>query len=155
MSYAQKNEGDWKQNKKDGAGGFLLVSIEGALYWADAIGQIPFAVDTFKSEFVAAGDKDKAIIRTVKTGINYGDGSILFAKKDNSNNYDNFMILRGALWAAQNHTLTTSRFEVSAGRGESVTRSRNEIRYQFKGLNELRTSIDSLSLSKYGVWRKQ
>jgi LysM repeat protein len=95
ISFASGNEGDWKHNKKEGADGYLLVSVEGAPYWADAIGQIPFAVDTFKSELGSTGDKDKAILQTVKTGIDFGDGSLFFAKKDVSNSYDNFMVLRG------------------------------------------------------------
>ena len=50
ISYAKGLAGDWKASSKGGAG-YLLVSIEGTPYWSDAIGQIPFAVDTFKDQF--------------------------------------------------------------------------------------------------------
>jgi LysM repeat protein len=155
ISYGRKNEGDWKHNKKDGADGFLLVSLEGYPYWADAIGQIPFAVDTYKSNLEELGDKDKAILQTVKTGIKHGDGSIFFTTKDPTNNYDNFMVLRGALWAANNHSFTKTETEVSAGYGERVTLTKISVRYQFRDMNDLKKPITHLPLSKYGVWRKK
>ena len=39
--------GDWKKSSK-GADGYLLVTVGEKSYWADAIGQIPFAVDTMR-----------------------------------------------------------------------------------------------------------
>lgn len=155
ISYASNNEGDWKTNKKKGAAGYLLVSIEGYPYWADAIGQLPFAVDTFKSDLEETGDKEKAIIRTIKTGIKHGDGSIFFTNKDKSNSYDNFMILRGALWASNNHTFTKTETDVHVGPGEVVTISKIDVRHQFRNLNDLKNPITPLLLSKYGAWRKK
>jgi LysM repeat protein len=159
ISFASRNKGDWKHNKKEGAGGYLLACVEGTPYWADAIGQIPFAVDTFKSELESTGDRDKSIIQTIKTGIDFGDGSLFFAKKDVSNSYDNFMVLRGALWASANHTVTRKEAEVqlSSRYGEPMTRTRVtfEVRYSPGSMNDLKKPITKSSLSKYGVWRKK
>ncbi|OJT26567.1 hypothetical protein BO221_00540 [Archangium sp. Cb G35] len=101
------------------------------------------------------GDKDKAIIQTIKTGIKHGDGSIFFTTKDPTNNYDNFMVLRGALWAANNHRFTKTETEVSAGYGERVTLTKISVHYQFRDMNDLKKPITHLPLSKYGVWRKK
>lgn len=59
-SFYKNMEGDWKQNPEGGAG-YLLVSISGIPYWTDAVGQVPFAVDTYRST--------QSITKTVKIGI--------------------------------------------------------------------------------------
>ena len=47
IAYAKYASGDWKF-VADGADKYLLVMVGNKPYWADAIGQIPFAVDTMR-----------------------------------------------------------------------------------------------------------
>ncbi|ATB28108.1 LysM peptidoglycan-binding domain-containing protein [Melittangium boletus] len=149
ISFASGNAGDWKASAQ-GAAGYLIVNIDGTPYWADAIGQIPFAVDTFKDYVEDLGDVDKAIAQTIQTGMEYGDGSLIGATEDHSNAYDNFMILRGALWAAQNHTVVK---KVSKGwRGESTSIT---VTYTPKDQSALMSPISVADLKKYGSWVKR
>lgn len=88
ISFARYMPGDWKYSS-EGADGYLMVAIEGVPYWADAVGQIPFAVDTYRL---------KREVRSVITiGMDYGGG--LPGTKDIKNEYDNYFVLRGALYA--------------------------------------------------------
>ncbi|PLR33913.1 hypothetical protein CYR40_01755 [Chimaeribacter arupi] len=96
-SWEYKNnwEGDWKSNPEGGAG-YLMSMINGIPYWNDAVGQIPFAVDTYRLW--------KNIPVTVETGITWATGrpkDAVMQRKDYSNKYDNFFVLRGALYAAK------------------------------------------------------
>lgn len=69
-------------------------------YWADAIGQIPFSVDCMRDNiFKAHGNYDNAIKQTIKTGMEWGEGTII-GKKDNTDSYDNYLILRACLWSS-------------------------------------------------------
>ena len=96
ISYRQGGSGDWKSSKK-GADGYLLVTVDDMPYWADAIGQIPFAVDKVTDEMGNGKSANDAITETVKVGREYGEGKLIGGKADNSNTYDNYFILRGAL----------------------------------------------------------
>lgn len=71
ISYRQGGSGDWKA-ASSGGDGFLMVTVDGKPYWADAIGQIPFAVNKFADEFKANGSAEKALIATVAAGREYG-----------------------------------------------------------------------------------
>ena len=104
ITYRQGGIGDWKKSKK-GANGYFLVTVGGDPYWADAIGQIPFAVDYFTDMYMLDGDKEAAIIKTIQKGKEYGEGKLFGGKTDNSNTYDNYFILRAALWASKRYTL--------------------------------------------------
>ena len=88
-------------NFKNATKGYLLVSMEGIPYWADAVGQIPFAIDTYKMFYRQYGDKQKARNGVIKLGNIFADGSIL--NPDYSNSYDNAMILRGINWAEKRY----------------------------------------------------
>lgn len=149
ISFASGNAGDWKASAQGGAG-YLIVSIEGMPYWADAIGQIPFAVDTFKANLESSGDANKAILQTIETGMEYGDGSIVGSTEDYSNAYDNFMILRGALWAAANHTVTKKVSKSWLGERTTIT-----VQYTPKDQKPLTTSISKSDLQAHGVWLKR
>ena len=149
-AYRSGGAGDWKQSPA-GGNGFLLVLIEGYPYWGDAVGQIPFAVDTYKDNFERTGDKEESILETIKTGLAHGDGSILPSKEDDPNKYDNFMVLRGALWASENHTAMKKVEKHLFGTFESTS---FEVRYDFKNPLSLSTPVSEALLSKYGVWRK-
>ena len=74
LNYARNMPYDWKQSPK-GARGFILVSMEGIPYWVDN--------------------------GTIKLGYLFADGTLMNA--DNSNSYDNAMILRGINWAEKRY----------------------------------------------------
>jgi hypothetical protein len=100
--YYSKMPGDWKR-AKNGGSGYLLVSVDSVPYWGDAIGQIPFAVNCFKNKLQeTSGDINSAVIETIKVGQKYAEGTVS-GKSDNTNSYDNLMILRGALWASKRY----------------------------------------------------
>ncbi len=105
ISYRQGGSGDWKA-AEDGADGYLLVEVDGMIYWADAIGQIPFAVDKVTDEIEDGKSPNEAIKTTVQTGKEYGEGKLFGGKTDNSNTYDNYFILRGALYGANGRDFT-------------------------------------------------
>jgi len=105
ISYRQGGSGDWKASE-DGANGFLLVTVDKKPYWADAIGQIPFAVDKVTDEIEDKKSKTDAIKTTVQAGKKYGEGKLFGGKTDNSNTYDNYFILRGALSGATGRDIT-------------------------------------------------
>ncbi|EBT1585025.1 hypothetical protein JGI54_004751, partial [Salmonella enterica] len=96
-SFYKNMEGDWKKNSEGGAG-YLLVLISGMPYWTDAVGQIPFAVDTYRDK--------QSITKTVQVGIEWGDGTWA-GDADYSNEYDNYFVLRGAIYASKKFTYKT------------------------------------------------
>jgi RHS repeat-associated protein len=100
ISYRPGGSGDWKADGKPGDG-YRLVDVGGEPYWADAIGQIPFAVDKFTDELEATGSVAKARQATIETGQQFGDGTGL--NSDKSNGYDNAMIRRAINWAAKRY----------------------------------------------------
>jgi hypothetical protein len=93
---------DWKAHK-EGADGNYLVTVGGRAYWGDAIGQIPFAINQMRSNLQSGQDMNGAIKSTIESGKRFGGG--LFGSADNSNSYDNFMVMRGALFASQRFTV--------------------------------------------------
>lgn len=97
IDFRKGGGGDWKKVEADG---YLIVTVNGTPYWADAIGQIPFAIDTMRDYIIKYnGDYTKAIKETINTGMEYGNGSIFFKEVDKSNTYDNYLVLRGCLWS--------------------------------------------------------
>jgi|GEM_PF-3150164 len=104
LSYGQGGSGDWKASE-DGANGFFLVTVDGQPYWADAIGQIPFAVDAFTDYFAESGSAEKAIKQTLSLGMTHGDGDVLNPVGDFSNSYDNHFILSASIWASQRYQI--------------------------------------------------
>ena len=93
---------DWKAHK-EGANGLYLVTVGGKAYWSDAIGQIPFAINQMRSNLQSGQDMNGAIKSTIERGKQFGGG--LFGPADYSNSYDNFMVMRGALFASQRFTV--------------------------------------------------
>ena len=60
----------------------MLVTVGEKSYWADAIGQIPYSVDTMRDYIMKyEGNKYKAIKETIITGIKHGDGGVFLLKK--------------------------------------------------------------------------
>lgn len=141
--------GDWKFVS---AGGdrYLMVLVEGKPYWADAVGQIPFATDTFRLFYEKSADKDSAIIETINTGIKYGDGNPAKPEEDRSNKYDNYMVMRGAIWASENFQRITSK-RVIHGHTPVVT-DQTITKYMAVSDSRLRRAGNAGELAKYGVW---
>lgn len=142
ISYYNELEGDWKHNSKGGAG-YLLSMIEGVPYWTDAIGQIPFAVDTYRAQ--------KSVLSTVETGITWATGKgkdVILGNKDKSNTYDNFFVLRGALFASKkfSYKITSTGSSYPA---VNVVETENSV-----DSKELEKNISALEYEKYAVWKK-
>ncbi|EOI9100705.1 hypothetical protein ACMX5Z_003435 [Cronobacter sakazakii] len=94
LSFASGMPGDWKASAQ-GADGYLLVLINGLPYWADAVGQIPYAVDTYRATH--------SVEQTLEIARRWADGTFT-SRYDDSNTYDNFFVLRGALYASKRFT---------------------------------------------------
>ena len=101
LSYRSHGSGDWKAEGKP-ADGYLLVEIEGIPYWADAIGQIPFALNDYRNYYKNSFDSEYAERNTIADGAQFANGSLwnlIFPSYDYSNTYDNAMIKRAIDWA--------------------------------------------------------
>ncbi|MGB3314304.1 MAG: RHS repeat-associated core domain-containing protein [Albidovulum sp.] len=91
--------GDWKASP-DGADGYRLSDVEGTPYWSDALGQIPFAADTYRGYRTQGYSHAVAARLTIRRGSEFADGSVLkglagmlgLRAPDSSNSYDNAMI---------------------------------------------------------------
>lgn len=138
FSYYKNMEGDWKQNSQGGAG-YLLVLIAGIPYWADAVGQIPFAVDTFRDT--------KNIINTVKTGMKWGTGT-LTGEMDHSNEYDNYFVLRGAIFSSKKFS-----YEIKSSDKSYSSVVSTEINNYIDPAT-LSNPINNDELMKYGIWKE-
>ena len=101
LSYSSRGSGDWKAKGKPDDG-YLLVEIEGIPYWADAIGQIPFALNDYRNYYKNSFDSEYAERNTIADGAQFANGSLwnlIFPSYDYSNTYDNAMIKRAIDWA--------------------------------------------------------
>ncbi|HFL1537093.1 TPA: hypothetical protein ACG1QB_001861 [Enterobacter asburiae] len=138
LSFRPKGEGDWKNNRV-GGDGYLLVMINKIPYWTDAVGQIPFAIDTYRMA--------KNIPSTVETGMMWGTGKRTDIA-DRTNTYDNFFVLRGALYASQRFT-----YSIKSGGG---TYSAVNVVEQDNGMSAdaLGNPITSEEYAKYADWNK-
>ncbi|HIF9274922.1 TPA: hypothetical protein ACX6QR_002947 [Photobacterium damselae] len=97
MAYRTKGSGDWKY-VEDGANRYILSLIDGIPYWSDAVGQIPFAIDTYRLF------RNKNAVRFFGGMFAEGDfkaalKSLITGDLDKTNSWDNYFVLRGALFA--------------------------------------------------------
>lgn len=142
LSYRTEGSGDWK-NVCDGGDKFLLSLIDNVPYWSDAVGQIPFAVGTYRTFHT--------IKATVETGMTWATGNPIDAilqNSDSTNEYDNFFVLRGALYANRKFTYVV----VATGKtypAAEVTESSVEVSAEVLG-----KSITKEELEEYGIWNK-
>ena len=107
FSYRTGGDGDWKADGKPGDG-YLLVTVGGFPYWADAIGQIPFALNNYRNNLKAFANYNTAAKETIRIGMKFGNGNILssiFGSSDNSNSYDNEMIRRAVQWSSKRYKI--------------------------------------------------
>ena len=107
FSYRTGGDGDWKADGKPGDG-YLLVTVGGFPYWADAIGQIPFALNNYRNNLKAFANHNTAAKETIRIGMKFGSGDILrsiLGSSDYSNSYDNEMIKRAVQWSRQRYKI--------------------------------------------------
>lgn len=138
LAFRPKGEGDWKNNPVGGAS-YLLVMINKIPYWTDAVGQIPFAIDTYRM--------DKNIPSTIETGMVWGTGKRSDIA-DRTNTYDNFFVLRGALYASQRFTYVIN-FGSSTYPAVDVIEKDNGTPAAALG-----NSITAEEYSRYATWNK-
>ncbi len=138
---------DWKSHV-EGAANHFLVTVGGQPYWADAIGQIPYAINQTRSNLLNGFSMERAVRATVAAGRRYGGG--LFGASDNSSSYDNFMILRGALFAVERFSVEKT--PVTRVMEHGITINTFDFRVKAKSINTsiLRYSIDHKTATKYG-----
>lgn len=138
-SYYTGMPGDWKSSA-NGGDGYLMVMINEVPYWTDAVGQIPFSVDTYRS------NRDMKYV--VRTGIAWGGGSVT-SEADVSNRYDNFFVLRGALFASKKYS-----YYFSTSPGNYTNTQVNEVINNVDS-NCISQPITELELMTYGVWNEK
>lgn len=119
-AFRGKGEGDWKY-VSEGGNESLMSTVDNFPYWTDAVGQIPFAISTYR--YFKGKGSGHAIADVVKAGIDYGTGQIFGGDPDFSNTYDNYMVLRGAFWASKAYHLTG---HISSGHYSSPVFQRND-----------------------------
>lgn len=137
-SFYKNMEGDWKQSPQGGAG-YLLVLVSDIPYWTDAIGQIPFAIDTFRDTH--------SINKTVEIGISWGTGT-LTGSADCSNEYDNYFVLRGAIYASKRFSYS---IKASGQTYPAVVVSETNHSIDPESLG---ASININELHSHGIWKK-
>ena len=143
VNYHKWMPGDWKF-VSEGANGFLLVMVDNDPYWADAIGQIPYAVDTYRAR--------QSIKQVIDIGVRFGDGctvTAVFSEGDTSNEYDNFMVLRGALYARRSFTYHKEKAGFFSLSEEELVETQHDI-----PASELAKPITEDEFRRYGTWNK-
>lgn len=116
FTYAQGFSGDWKSAK---AKGFFLVTVDGFPYYADAVGQIPFAADYYRRILKGSGNIDQSVMATIAQGRKFGEGKLIGGKPENGNGYDIYFILRGAMYAAHKYIVSGQNTTIQS-RTESI-----------------------------------
>lgn len=144
--------GDWKK-QETGGDEYLLCLAEGDPYWADALGQIPYAVDTFRLYGQQTNDKDWSIRKTGVTGLEWANGNWKGEDHGTQNVYDNFMIIRGALWASENFHREISAHTYGGLRGLGEASPTVKTTFRFASSDLLKTPVSSRSLEKYKTWK--
>ena len=138
--YGNNGSGDWKAQGKPG-NGYLMVEVDGIPYWTDAIGQIPFALNSYRNIFKKSKNSEIAAGETIESGKVFGNGkllNIIFPSPDNSNNYDNAMIKRVTEWAKKRYKLIPIRMsngEYKIGMGKTNYSPQNMRVYTIKKKN--------------------
>lgn len=145
--FFQNLRGDWKSSS-DGADHYLLSFIEGTPYWSDAIGQIPFSIFCYLNESNTSVDKDKKIIKTVDIGIRFGTG-IPLDSPDKENTYDNYFVLRGAIWSSKKY-ISQIENDTSSYQGIKMRIIPTECCE-----SELSKQITIKQREEYGIWRNR
>lgn len=143
--------GDWKK-QKSGGDGYLLCLVEGEPYWTDALGQIPYAVDTFRMYWQQTNDIDLSIIKTGTTGLKWANGSWQGEDQGTQNVYDNFMIIRAALWASENFKREVISNSYGGLRGLGGATTAVITSFKFASSSVLKAQISGHTLKKYKAW---
>ncbi len=106
LAYGSGGDGDWKHSP-EGANNFRLAEVNGTPIWPDALGQIPFAVDTYKKILAFTGDEKIAEVLTKQIGYAFAEGISLKTPFpwlwDRSNSLDNGMIQKAIDYAKKKY----------------------------------------------------
>ena len=92
--------------------------------------------------------EEKAIQNTINTGKKYGAG--LGGESDSKSTYDNFMILRGALFASQRFTAIRTPTTEILEHGVKVQSYEVHLKTTYGISNSLGNSISKSKADKYG-----
>ncbi|WBM68740.1 hypothetical protein OH773_10980 [Buttiauxella sp. WJP83] len=148
--FYKEQEGDWKHNSS-GGDGYLMVTVNGYPYWTDAVGQIPYAVDTFRSLHNVSD-----VVETGMTFATTKPADLLAGKRDMTSSYDNFFVLRGAIYASKRfsyqRTNYTSSVNMENGR-QIILQDTTEIMHEIDA-ECLSNAITQQELDLYGKWVK-
>ncbi|WP_063649016.1 hypothetical protein [Aliivibrio fischeri] len=131
VAYRTRGSGDWKY-VADGANGYILSLIDGVPYWSDAVGQIPFAIDTYR---LLRNKNSVKFVGGVFAEGNFSAAikSLITGELDKTNSWDNYFVLRGSLFAEKKFTYKV----LPTGKD-----------YPKNSLNEVITNYDVNNLSK-------
>ncbi|WP_336353150.1 hypothetical protein [Pseudomonas atacamensis] len=145
--------GDWKFRAVGGAE-FLMVFMEDKPYWTDGIGQVPFAVNTYRKYLRETKQVGLAIKLAGETGVTWGDGKAYTgAERGPKDVYDNFIILRGILWAKENCKLVVKKDTVY-DKGIPHTIELTDAPYVPVSNAKLINPISQGDMDQYGAWNK-
>lgn len=114
FSYRTGGAGDWKASPQ-GADGYRLSDVEGAPYWSDGLGQVPFAADTCRGYRQRGYSHQQAAELTARRGAQFSEGSVVkgigsmlgIRDPDVSNSYDNAIFNRTTNWAQDRWSFPT------------------------------------------------
>ncbi len=147
--YGKGEPGDWKI-AKDGGRGFYLATVDGELFWSDAVGQIPFAIATYQFLLKEYGDHGKASRGTVKLGHLFATG-VPIPGGGKSAEYDNIIILRGILFAQSRYEVGHPTILKLPVDGEmTMDYIQYEVKTKMVKKYPLRTPVSSEITKKYG-----
>ena len=135
--------GDWK-NSHLGGDKYLMVMVDNYPYWTDAVGQIPFSINTYRAF--------KSVRDVIKIGIEWGPGDIksrFEGKFDNTNKYDNHFVLRGALYASKKYSYIIQRNASGQYPAVNIIEKINIV-----DPGQLGNSITNDEISEYATWNR-
>lgn len=135
--------GDWK-NSSLGGDKYLMVMVDEYPYWTDAVGQIPFSINTYRSS--------RSVKNVVEVGIEWGPGDVrsrVEGKFDYTNTYDNYFVLRGALYASKKYSYIMIKKDGSQYPAASIIEKTNSVEP-----NLLAKRITTSEVNKYATWNR-
>lgn len=133
--------GDWK-NSHVGGDKYLMVMVDDYPYWTDAVGQIPFAINTYRSS--------RSVKNVVRIGVEWGPGDLksrVEGKFDYTNTYDNYFVLRGALYASKKYSYIMIKKDGVLYPAASIIEQVNNVNPSL-----LSKAITTAEVNEYAAW---
>lgn len=147
--FLQYLRADWKRSSS-GADHYIMALVDDLPYWADALGQIPFSIWYYKNQCTDLLSSEETIKKTVLMGMRAGSGKfidiVLNNNPDMSNRYDNYFVLRGAIWASKRFI---PNIQMSTTYGGSTRTTITETSYEYSILGK---SITLSERDKNALW---